>query len=87
MEHQANRSLRYNTVEQVRVKQTRDQDFDFDVYGAYLQTVIRPTDALKLVPGYRSRLPLAFIGLVEGVGHGGMGVSESTSFAAASLTS
>lgn len=53
MELQSNRSLRYNTVSQVRVKQTRDQDFDFDVYGAYVQAVIKPTDVLKLVPGYR----------------------------------
>lgn len=52
-EHQMNESLRYNTVNQVRVKQTRDQDFNFDVYGAYLQSIIKPTDALKLVPGYR----------------------------------
>ncbi len=52
-EHQANLSQRYNTVNQQRVKQTRDQDFDFDVYGAYLQAVIKPIDALKLVPGYR----------------------------------
>ncbi|NUA31055.1 TonB-dependent receptor [Cupriavidus basilensis] len=53
MERQSNQSLRYNTVNQIRVKQTRDQDFDFDVYGAYLQTIIKPIDSLKLIPAYR----------------------------------
>lgn len=53
MQKQENKSLRYNTVERVRQRQTRDQAFDFDVYGAYLQAVIKPVESLKLIPAYR----------------------------------
>lgn len=53
MERQHNRSLRYTTVAQVRTAQTRDQAFDFDVYGAYVQAVLQPLPALRLVPAYR----------------------------------
>jgi len=53
MERQDNRSLRFNTTARTPVTQTRAQQFDFDVYGAYLQAVLRPTDRLKIVPAYR----------------------------------
>ena len=53
MERQHNRSLRYLTVNQVRTTQTRDQTFDFDIYGAYLQAVLQPVDWLRIVPAYR----------------------------------
>ncbi|MDW3687806.1 TonB-dependent receptor [Cupriavidus sp. CV2] len=55
-ERQSNQSLRYNSVNQVRVKQTRDQVFDFDVYGAYLQTIIKSIDSLNLIPAYRGHI-------------------------------
>ncbi|ATY33541.1 TonB-dependent receptor [Sphingomonas psychrotolerans] len=50
---QSNHSLRWNTAERVRTRQTRDQDFDLDVTGAYIQAVIEPTRWLKLVPAFR----------------------------------
>lgn len=50
---QANRSLRWNTAARTRTAQTRDQAFDLDVGGAYLQAVVEPTDWLKLVPALR----------------------------------
>ncbi len=48
-----NASLRYRTVERVAQAQTRDQRFDFGTQGAYVQTVVRPIDALKLVAAWR----------------------------------
>lgn len=53
MQNQDNRSERYKTVERTRVTQTRDQHFEFDTYGAYVQAVIKPIESLKLVPAYR----------------------------------
>jgi len=53
MERQDNRSERYLTVDRVRQSQTRDQAWDLDVYGAFVQAVLRPLPQLKLVPGLR----------------------------------
>ncbi|WP_114395272.1 TonB-dependent receptor [Oleisolibacter albus] len=50
---QDNKSLRYLTRARQRTSQTRDQSFDLDVYGGYVQAVIEPTDFLKIVPAYR----------------------------------
>lgn len=33
--------------------QTRDQDFDFNTVGAYVQAEIEPFESLKIVPAYR----------------------------------
>lgn len=52
-EHQNNASPRYNTLNKVRVSSTRDQYFQFDIYGAYLQAVFQPLPGVKLIPGYR----------------------------------
>ena len=52
-EHQNDRSPRYSTVDKVRTATTRDQRFDFDNYGGYLQAVLTPLEGLKLMPGYR----------------------------------
>lgn len=52
-EHQRDRSPRYSTVDEVRVKTTRDHHFTFDTMGGYVQAVIKPVDALKIVPGFR----------------------------------
>lgn len=54
MERQDNRSERYNTLSQVRTARTRDQQFDFDVNGAFVQAVIKPTDTLTVTPGWRA---------------------------------
>lgn len=50
---QDNESLRYLTADRVRQSQTRSQKFDFDIQGAYVQAVFKPTPRLKLVPAYR----------------------------------
>lgn len=52
-ERQDNRSERYLSDRRVRQSQTRDQAWDFDVYGAFVQAVLRPVARLKLVPGLR----------------------------------
>jgi iron complex outermembrane recepter protein len=48
-----NASLRYLSTGRTRQSQTRDQTFGFETQGAYLQAVIQPTDAIKIVPAYR----------------------------------
>lgn len=50
---QDNRSERYRTTNRVRTALTRDQSFDFDIYGAYVQAVVQPTERLKIVPAIR----------------------------------
>ncbi len=52
-EHQDNRSQRYNTISQVRQSQTRNQSFEFDTQGAFVQAEWKPLPALTLVPAYR----------------------------------
>ncbi|WP_437884060.1 TonB-dependent receptor [Pseudomonas sp. LRF_L74] len=53
VQRQENESLRYRTQLRSRVAQTRDQRFDLNVYGAYVQAVVEPTDTLKIIPAYR----------------------------------
>ncbi len=53
VQRQENESLRYRTNERVRLAQTRDQQFDLDVYGGYVQAVIEPFESLKIIPAYR----------------------------------
>lgn len=50
---QENHSERYLTTNRVRTTTRWNQDFDFDIYGAYVQAVIQPTPQWKLIPGYR----------------------------------
>lgn len=52
-EHQRDHSPRYSTVDKVRVRTTRDHHFTFDTVGGYVQAVIKPVDALRIVPGFR----------------------------------
>ncbi|MBX8590771.1 TonB-dependent receptor [Pseudomonas cichorii] len=53
MQQQENKSERYRTLNRVRQAQTRDQQFDFDTYGAYVQAEIKPFESLKIIPAYR----------------------------------
>lgn len=53
MQQQQNKSERYRTKDRVRQAQTRDQQFDFDTYGAYVQAEIKPFESLKIIPAYR----------------------------------
>ncbi|WP_334163914.1 TonB-dependent receptor [Phenylobacterium sp.] len=46
-------SARYLTERRTRTRQTRDQTYDLRNAGGYVQAVIEPTAALKLIPGYR----------------------------------
>jgi len=52
-EWQDNESRRYSTVNRVRTAQTRNQAFDLDMTGGYVQAVIKPTEQFKIVPAYR----------------------------------
>ncbi|GAB3417803.1 TonB-dependent receptor [Massilia agilis] len=52
-EHQDNSSQRYNTVEQVRTAQTRNQQFDLDTTGGFVQVVYKPSSALTVTPAWR----------------------------------
>lgn len=53
-EWQDNVSERYTTANRVRTAQTRNQRFELDIYGAFVQAVIKPTDQLKIVPAWRT---------------------------------
>jgi len=50
---QENTARRYRTVVRERQTTLRNWDFNLDTRGAYIQAVIRPMDALKIVPAYR----------------------------------
>ena len=50
---QDNQSQRYRTVARVRSAQLRDWDYDLRTRGAYVQAMLKPTERLQLVPGYR----------------------------------
>ena len=53
-EFQNNESRRYIIdSSRNRTSQTRDQRFDFDIYGGFVQAIYKPTEKLKLVPAYR----------------------------------
>ncbi|MCB5188512.1 TonB-dependent receptor [Methylobacillus caricis] len=52
-EWQDNESRRYTTIARERQAITRDQRFELNTYGTYLQAIIRPTETLKIVPAYR----------------------------------
>lgn len=54
IQEQDNKSRRYRTLTRVRTSQTRDQDYNFYVYGGYLQAMIKPFKWLKLTPGFRA---------------------------------
>ncbi|XAH23775.1 TonB-dependent receptor [Xylophilus sp. GW821-FHT01B05] len=52
-QRQSNQAQRYRTADRVRTSQFRDWDFDLDTQGAYLQAVLRPVAALKIIPALR----------------------------------
>ncbi|MCO8164871.1 TonB-dependent receptor [Pseudomonas sp. 21LCFQ010] len=53
VQRQENQSLRYRTLLRSRTAQTRDQQFDLNIYAAYVQAVIEPIESLKIIPAYR----------------------------------
>jgi len=54
IQQQDNKSRRYRNLNRARTAQIRDQDFNFNVYGGYLQAMIKPFKWLKLTPGFRA---------------------------------
>lgn len=52
-EHQDNESQRYTDINRVRQSQTRNQSFEQDAFGAFVQASVKPTSWLKLVPALR----------------------------------
>ena len=50
---QDNQSLRWLSVARVPTSQTRNQQFDLHVGGAYVQAIVEPTDWLRITPAYR----------------------------------
>ncbi len=53
VEWQDNRSLRWLSVRRAPTSQTRDQQFDLTVGGAYVQAIIEPAPWLRITPAYR----------------------------------
>lgn len=53
VEWQDNRSARWLAVNRVPTSQTRDQQFDLTVGGAYVQVAVEPAPWLRLTPAYR----------------------------------
>jgi len=53
VEWQENRSLRWLSVSRTPTSQTRDQQFDLSVGGAYVQAIVEPTPWLRITPAYR----------------------------------
>lgn len=50
---QDNQSLRWLSVNRVPTSQTRNQQYDLTVGGAYVQAIIEPADWLRITPAYR----------------------------------
>lgn len=52
-EHQDNNSERYTTAKQIRAAQTRNQQFDFNTTGGFMQAALRPSERLTITPALR----------------------------------
>ncbi len=52
-EHQDNNSERYLTAMQVRTVQTRNQQFDFNTAGGFIQAALRPSERWTITPALR----------------------------------
>lgn len=50
---QDNQSLRWLAVERVPTSQTRNQQFDLAVGGAYVQAILEPAEWLRITPAWR----------------------------------
>ena len=53
VEWQDNRSLRWLSVARVPTSQTRDQQYDLTVGGAYVQAIVEPAPWLRITPAWR----------------------------------
>ena len=52
-QQQENESIRYTGAQRRRQALTRNQEFDFLIYGGFVQAIIKPLHWLKLVPAVR----------------------------------
>ncbi len=52
-ERQDNRSERYSTLLQSRTAQTRNQQFDFNTLGGFVQAMLQPSERLTVTPALR----------------------------------
>ncbi len=67
IQQQENKSDRFLTDNQIRTRRTRDQEFDFRVFGGYMLAVIEPFEWLKLTPGFRAdKVEGNFTNLIDG---------------------
>jgi len=67
-QRQSNQAQRYLTRDRVRTSQPRDWDFDLNTQGAYVQAVIRPIAALKIIPALRvDRVSGSFTNRLSGI--------------------
>ena len=70
-ERQDNRSERYNTVATVRGAQTRNQQFDLDIDGGFVQLMYKPSGRLTITPAYRvDRIAGSYVNLLDGRTYG-----------------
>lgn len=70
-ERQDNTSERYNTKDQVRTAQTRNQQFDLDTTGGFVQVVYKPTAQLTITPALRvDRVSGTYTNLLNGKRYG-----------------
>lgn len=66
---QDNKSVRWLSVARVPTSQTRDQQFDLTVGGAYVQAVLEPAPWLRITPAYRvERVGGKFANRLNGTG-------------------
>ncbi|WP_294288238.1 TonB-dependent receptor [uncultured Sphingomonas sp.] len=67
---QQNRSLRYTTNRRQIVAATRDQDFDLDVGGGYVQAIVMPVRWLTVTPAWRiDRVGGRYTNRLNGIGY------------------
>ncbi|SDF47496.1 iron complex outermembrane recepter protein [Massilia sp. PDC64] len=66
-ERQDNASQRWFTKNEVRLSQTRDQQFDLNTAGGFVQAIYKPVDALTITPALRvDRLTGNYTNLLNG---------------------
>jgi iron complex outermembrane receptor protein len=66
-EHQDNESQRYLTLNQVRQSQTRDQQFDLNTTGGFVQAIYKPFADLTITPALRvDKLTGSYTNLLNG---------------------
>ena len=66
-ERQDNKSQRYFTLAQMRQSQTRDQQFDLNTIGGFIQAIYKPVANLTITPAFRvDKLNGSYTNLLNG---------------------